>query len=200
METRPASVFQLQVRGQVLFGSRSAVYTYVFSHSGPIQAGAEKLGICGSVRGRPGTLGRGTLARLLVNDLPVSAGGEVRSMVEKERNVKRNKRQRRNGDINNRATQTTVGGDGGGSREKETNATEKSQILLFTPPLAFTFWRFFVEECSAANIVPERSVSLSLPFVPRRRPARHLLPHFHCFCFIHTSTSIRRRRTRRRRS
>ena len=45
-------------------------HTYVLSHSGAIQAGAEKLGIGGSVRGRLGTLGRGTLARLLVNDLP----------------------------------------------------------------------------------------------------------------------------------
>lgn len=68
---------------KVLFGFGSGG-TYVFSHSGPIQAGAEKLGICGSVRGRLGTLGRGTLARLFVNDLPVSAGGEVRSMVEKK--------------------------------------------------------------------------------------------------------------------
>lgn len=45
-------------------------HTYVFSHRGPIQAGAEKLGICGNVKGRLGTFGRGTLARLLVRDLP----------------------------------------------------------------------------------------------------------------------------------
>lgn len=58
-------------QAQVISGSagfRSGLllhYTYVLSHSGPIQAGAEKLGICGRVRGRLGTLGR-----LLVNDLP----------------------------------------------------------------------------------------------------------------------------------
>ena len=44
--------------------------TYVFSQSGPIQAGAEKLGICGKVRGSVGTLGSGTFAKLFVNDLP----------------------------------------------------------------------------------------------------------------------------------
>lgn len=55
----------------------------MFSHSGPIHAGAEKLGICGSVSGRLGTLGRGTLARLLVNDLP--GGGEAGARCCKER-------------------------------------------------------------------------------------------------------------------
>lgn len=47
-------------------------YTYVLSHSGPIQAGAEKLGICGRVRGRLGTLGR-----LLVNDLPSQSAARL---------------------------------------------------------------------------------------------------------------------------
>lgn len=51
--------------------------TYALSHSGPIQAGAEKLGICGSLRGRLGAFGRGTPVRLLVRDLLVS-GGETR--------------------------------------------------------------------------------------------------------------------------
>lgn len=41
-------------------------HTHVLSHRGPIQVGAEKLGICGRLRGRLGTLGRGTLGRLLV--------------------------------------------------------------------------------------------------------------------------------------
>lgn len=59
-------------------------HTYVFSHSGPIQAGAEKLGICGSVRGRLGTLGRGTLARLLVNDLPGRSQRRGWSMAKKK--------------------------------------------------------------------------------------------------------------------
>lgn len=44
--------------------------TYVFSQIDPIQAGTEKLGIWGKVRGSRGILGRGTLARLLVNNLP----------------------------------------------------------------------------------------------------------------------------------
>lgn len=39
----------------------AAAHTHVLSHSGPIQEGAEKLGICGRL-----TLGRGTLGRLLV--------------------------------------------------------------------------------------------------------------------------------------
>lgn len=78
---------------------------------------------------------------------------------------------------------------------------QKSHRFFFSRRrLLSRFGAFFVEERGAANIVPERSVSLPLPFVPRRRPARHLLPHFHCFCYIHTSTSIRRRRTRRRHS
>lgn len=77
--------------GEISVKTSSLVYlpptphTYVFSYSGPIQAGAEKLGICGSVRGRLGTLGRGTLARLLVNDLP--GRSQRRWMAEKE-NVK----------------------------------------------------------------------------------------------------------------
>lgn len=58
-------------------GPVSVSHTYVFSHSGPIQAGAEKVGICGSVSGRLGTLGRGTLARLLVSDLPGQSISEV---------------------------------------------------------------------------------------------------------------------------
>ena len=45
---------------------RAPTHTHVLSHSGPIQAGAEKLGIGGRLRGRLGTLGRGTLGRLLV--------------------------------------------------------------------------------------------------------------------------------------
>lgn len=75
-----------------LIGFRYPLYTYVLSQSGPIQAGAEKLGICGSDRGRLGTLRSGTLARLLVNDLPVRIGCEVRSMAKNE-NVKRIKRE-----------------------------------------------------------------------------------------------------------
>lgn len=75
-----------------LAGFRSPLYTYVLSQSGPIQAGAEKLGICGSVRGRLGTLRSGTLARLLVNDLPVRVGDGIRSMAKNE-NVKRIKRE-----------------------------------------------------------------------------------------------------------
>lgn len=51
--------------------------TYLLSHSGPIQAGAEKLGMFGRVKGRLGTLGRGTLARLFVKDLTA-----VESIVE----------------------------------------------------------------------------------------------------------------------
>lgn len=45
-------------------------HTHVLSHSGPIQEGAEKLGIWGRLRGRLGTLGSGTLGRLLVMVLP----------------------------------------------------------------------------------------------------------------------------------
>lgn len=62
---------------QSLRGGYAIRHTYVLSHRGPIQAGAEKLGICGSVRGRLGTLGRGTLARLLVKDLPGQRCGKV---------------------------------------------------------------------------------------------------------------------------
>lgn len=51
--------------------------TYALSHNGPIQAGAEKLGICGSLRGRLGTFGRGTPVRLLVREL-LGRGGETR--------------------------------------------------------------------------------------------------------------------------
>ena len=62
----------------------------MLSHSGPIQAGAEKLGICGSVRGRLGTLGRGTLARLLVNDLsPLRSVDSREGNSLKERETKR---------------------------------------------------------------------------------------------------------------
>lgn len=63
--------------------SSAPKHTYVLSHRGPIQAGAEKLGICGSVRGMLGTLGRGTLARLLVKDL------KGRSQRQSGRNVGR---------------------------------------------------------------------------------------------------------------
>lgn len=68
--------------------------TYVFSHNGPIQAGAEKLGICGSVSGRLGTLGRGTLARLFVNDLSA-----VRPIDGRTGTFLKNKRQREREEI-----------------------------------------------------------------------------------------------------
>lgn len=45
-------------------------HTHVLSHSGPIQEGVEKLGIWGRLRGRLGTLGKGTLGKLLVIVLP----------------------------------------------------------------------------------------------------------------------------------
>lgn len=69
--------------------SLSCPSTYVLSHSGAIQAGGVKLGSAS------GTLGKGTLARLLVSDLPdrrdTKTVGGVRG--------RQNGEKRRNGDF-----------------------------------------------------------------------------------------------------